>query len=131
MAACTFVSNGPCPSHLTVSVVTSVEQNWPALPRPGLTSDGWSRSHANEVGEQDDSRARFDSIGRGGNGGRRVPGDDVVGRIERSVDPAVPGWAIIVVEPRKLELQWIPMGVKQDVIESILVQGFDCQRQAV
>src|SRR5262245_42229921 len=95
------------------------------------SSDGGLRPNTKNVSKQHDCRAGFGSIGRGGNRGGQVPGDNVVWRIERRVNPAMPNGAVVVVQPRQLELQRIPVGVKDEVKQSILVQCFDRHRQAV
>src|SRR5262245_6594829 len=109
--------------------MSSLEENWPAACGCRISSRHRRRSMADEVGKQYDCRTCFGWICRGFNRRRRIPGDDVVRRIERGVDPAPPNRPVVVVELWKLEIQRIPIGIEDEVKQAILVQRFhgDCQ----
>src|SRR5215831_3207496 len=48
---------------------------------------------------------------------RRLPGDDVLGRRARGVDPPSPCLALRMVSQRKLEVQRFPVGIEDQVYE--------------
>src|SRR5215813_13128194 len=125
-----YSAAAPLPAHKS-PITLAITMSLPCFIKSSSSSSRLSDLRVRELLDQHHDRARSRSVASAGDGGRRLPGQDVIGRRERGIDPAAPRHGLRMRQRRQLEVQRLPVGIEDQVHEESFFAELGEQGKAV